>query len=206
MRAMVIAVRDVFGQHRHQMAVDDQHWVEQFAADSSDSSSGDPVRPRCPYRGAQDTHALAGEHGIERGGELAVAVPDQKPELGCAVAEVHQKVARLLGHPGTMGVGSDSQDVGATGRLFDHKQHIQPLEQQGVDTEEVRGENAPGLHPQELPPAGPVAARGGIDAGSFETRPHGTGCYLVAELGEFAVDAPVTLSGVLGGQPQDQPP
>ena len=42
---------------------------------------------------------------------LAVAVPDQQPEPGCAVAEVHNKVARLLGHPGTAGAGGDSQKV-----------------------------------------------------------------------------------------------
>jgi hypothetical protein len=44
-RAMVVEVRHVLGQHRRKMpAVDDQHPVEQFTADSSDPSFGDPVR------------------------------------------------------------------------------------------------------------------------------------------------------------------
>jgi hypothetical protein len=53
--------------------------------------------------------------------ELAVAVPNQKPELGYAVAEVYQKVACLLGRPGATGVGGDSQEVDAAVGLFDHE-------------------------------------------------------------------------------------
>jgi hypothetical protein len=90
-----------------------------------------------------------------------------------------------------------------TGRVFYHEYHVQPLEQQCIDTEEICGKNAPGLYPQELPPAWPVAARSGIDAGSFENRPHGTSRNLVAKPSEFAVDVSVTPGGVLGGQPQD---
>jgi len=98
----------------------------------------------CPHRRAQNVHTLAGEHGIKNAGELAIAIPDQHRELSRAVTEVHDKVACLLGNPGAAGVGGDSQKVNATGRVFHHEQHIQPL-QQRVDAEEVRGENAPGL-------------------------------------------------------------
>jgi len=116
---MVVEVRHVLGQHRRKMAaVDDQYPVQQFAAGSSDPSFGDRIRPRRPYRGTQDTNAFAGEHGIEYAGELAVAVSNQQSELGCAVAQVHQKVAGLLGHPGAAGVRGDSQDVGPPGRVF----------------------------------------------------------------------------------------
>jgi hypothetical protein len=66
------------------------------------------------------------------------------------------------------------------------------LEQQRVDTEEICGKNAPGLYPQELPPAWPVAGRSGIDASLLENRPHGTSRNLVAKPSEFAVDPPVT--------------
>jgi hypothetical protein len=76
---MVVEVRDVLGQHHHQMAaVDDQHPVQQFAADSSNPSFGDPVRPRCPHWGAQDPDVLTGERGVEDVGEFAVAIPDQE--------------------------------------------------------------------------------------------------------------------------------
>ena len=43
MRAMVVEVRHVVGQHRIQMAaVDDQHPVAQFLVEGSDPSFGDP--------------------------------------------------------------------------------------------------------------------------------------------------------------------
>jgi hypothetical protein len=44
----------------------------------------------CQHRCAQDADNLAGEHGIEYAGELAVTISDQEPELSRAVAEVHQ--------------------------------------------------------------------------------------------------------------------
>ena len=59
---------------------------------------------------------------------LLVAVPDQERELSRAVAEVHEEVARLLGHPGAARVYGDSEKVDATGGVFHHEQHVQPLE------------------------------------------------------------------------------
>src|SRR5947209_17003406 len=153
---MVVKVRHVLGQRCAEMAaVDDQDPIQQLTADSSDPSFGNRVRLGCPHRRAEDANTLTGEHGIENAGELAVAVPNQQPELSCAVAEVHQKVPRLLSNPDTTRVGSDSENVDATSRVFHHEQHSQLLEQQGVDAEEVGGENAASLHPQELPPAWP---------------------------------------------------
>lgn len=66
-RPMVVEVRHVLGQYRHQMAaVDDQYPIQQFAAVTSDPAFGDRVRPPCRYRDAQDEHAFAGEHGIKK--------------------------------------------------------------------------------------------------------------------------------------------
>lgn len=125
---MVVEVRHVLGQHcREMVAVDDQHPVQQFAADSSNPSFGDRVRLRCPHRCAQDVNTLAGEDGIEHAGELAVAVPDQERELGRVVAEVHQKVPCLLSDPGATRVGSDSENVDTARGVFHHEQHVQPL-------------------------------------------------------------------------------
>jgi hypothetical protein len=70
-------MRPVLGQHRPKLTlVEDQHPIQQLAAHGADPSFGDGVRSRCPHRGAQDPDGLAGEHGIEDGGELAVAIPD----------------------------------------------------------------------------------------------------------------------------------
>ncbi len=202
---MVVEMRHVLGQHCLEVvAVDNQHPVQQFAADGADPSFGDRVRPGCPHRGAQDAHALASEHGIEDAGELAVAVPDHERELSHAIAEVHQEVARLLGKPGTAGVGRDPQKVHPAGGVLHHEQHVQPVQQHRVDAEEVGGEDAVGLGGEELPPGGAATARRGIDAGSLQDHPHRAGRKSVAEPGEFTVDPPVPPGRVLRGQTQHQ--
>ncbi len=113
---MVVEVRHVLGQHYREMAaVDDQYLIQQFEADSSGPSFGDRICPGRPHRCAQDTNSLTGEHGIENAGELAVAVPDQQRELNRAIAEVDQKVARLLRNPGTARVRGDPREGGRGG-------------------------------------------------------------------------------------------
>ena len=91
----------------------DQQVVEAFAAQRPDESLGDRVRARCPNGGAEDADVGAGEHGVERGGELAVPVADQESELVGAVIEVHEQVAGLLSDPGSGRVGGDPGDVHA---------------------------------------------------------------------------------------------
>src|SRR5436305_14078880 len=108
---MVVKVRHVLVQHSREMAaVNDQYPVQQFPAGSSNPSFGDRVRLGCPHRRAQDANTLAGEHGIEHAGELAVAVPNQEPELSHTITEVHQKTPRLLSHPGATRVGGDAEE------------------------------------------------------------------------------------------------
>jgi hypothetical protein len=89
-------------------------------------------------------------------------------------------------------VGSASEKMDATGGVFDHEQHVQPVEQQRVNAEEIGGENPVGLPAKKLPPAGPVAARSGIDVGLLENRPYGTCRTLIAQPGQFTVTAPLT--------------
>jgi len=73
----------------------------------------------------------------------------------------------LLGDPGSVRVRCDAQEVDTAGGMLHDEQHIKLVEQQGVDAEEVRGENAVGLGGQELSPGGAAAAGRGVDAGSF---------------------------------------
>ena len=103
-------------------------------------------------------------------------------------------------------MGSASEKMDATGGVFDHEQHVQPVEQQRINAEEIGGENPVGLPAKKLPPAGPVAARSGIDAGLLENRPYGTCRTLIAQPGQFTVTVPLTPPRVLGGQLQDPPP
>ena len=80
---MVVEVRHVLGQHSLEMApIDDQHPVEQLAADGADPAFGDRVRPGRLHRGTQDPDGFADEDSIEGVGELAVAIPDQEKAPG----------------------------------------------------------------------------------------------------------------------------
>jgi hypothetical protein len=60
--------------------VDDQQTVEKFAADGADEAFGDRVGPRCPHRRLDDPDVNRGEHRVEGGGELRVAIRDEELE------------------------------------------------------------------------------------------------------------------------------
>ena len=103
-RTMPVVVVDVLLQRCSEVAgSDDQEVVEAFAAQGADEAFRDRVRAGCPDRSVDDADVRAGEHGVERGGELAVSVADQEPEPVGAVAEIHEDVAALLGDPGPVG-------------------------------------------------------------------------------------------------------
>ena len=61
-----------------------------------------------------------------------------------------------------------------------------------------------GLRSEELRPGRSGPPRRGVDAGGVQDSPDGGGADLVAEAGEFAVDASVSPGRVLGGQAHDQ--
>ena len=51
---------------------------------------GETIRSGSPRRGLHDLDTSAGEHGVERRGELGIPVTDQEFEVGGLIAEVHQ--------------------------------------------------------------------------------------------------------------------
>ena len=150
---MRVEVLDIFAQHDGEVAWSgDQEVVEAFPAQCPDEPFRDRVRPRRPCGGPDDADVGASEHGVERGSELAVPVADQEPEPVRVVAEVHQQVAGLLGHPVSGGVCGDSGDVHAAAPMLDHDQHVETAQEDGVDVGEVDGEDRAGLRAGELLP------------------------------------------------------
>jgi hypothetical protein len=89
---------------------------------------------------------------VEGGGELGVAVSDEKPEAPTGVIEVHAEVAGLLGQPGSGGVGGDAEDVHTAGGVFDDEEDVQPAQADGVHVEQVAGEDRVRLRAQEFGP------------------------------------------------------
>ena len=143
---------------------------------------------------------------FERCGELTGAVPDQEPEVGGAIVEVHQQVADLLGGPWPVRVRGDAEDVHVTAADLHDEQAVQPLEgDRAVHVEEVGGEHRGCLGVQELAPCGVgVPLRRWPDLQGPEDPADGGGADPVAELEQFALDPLVTPSAVLGGEPSDQ--
>jgi hypothetical protein len=76
----------------------------------------------------------------------------RNPELAPGVVEVHEQVARLLGQPGAGGVGGDAEDVYAAGGVLDDEEPVQAVQGEGVEVEQVAGEDRVGLGSQELGP------------------------------------------------------
>jgi hypothetical protein len=197
---MIIVVALELAQHGCGVPlVDDEKAVEEFAADGADEAFRDGVCARCAHRRLEDLDVDSGEHGVEGGGELAVAVADEESEVPVGVVEVHEQVAGLLGEPGCGRVGGDAEDVDAAGAVFDDEECLEPVQGDRVEVEQVAGQDAVGLGVEELRPGRPGPARCGVDARGVEDGPYGGGADDVAESGEFAVDAAVPPGRILGG-------
>jgi len=132
--------------------VGDQDAVEQFAADAGDEAFGDRVGLWRPHRRLGGPHVEGGEHCIERGGVFGVAVADQEPEAPAGVVEVREQVAGLLGQPGSGGVRGDTEDVHPAGVVFDGEERLQPAQGDGVEVEQVAGQDRLGLRSEKLCP------------------------------------------------------
>ncbi len=133
-------------------SVHDQDPIEALTADGADPPLDERVRAGCSYGRADCSDAGGTEHLIERRGELAVAIVDQKPDRLRPFDERLDDVARLLGRPLTRRVRRDTSQVHMPGRKLDEHKHIQPPEQHRVHSEEVASDDPAGLGSQELSP------------------------------------------------------
>jgi hypothetical protein len=200
-------VLDELLQHRSEVArPSDQEVVETLATQCPDPALCDGVRPRCPHGGADDADVGAGEDRVERGGELAVPVADQKSELLGVLAEFHEQSAGLLVDPRSGGVGGDPGNVYAAASVLDHHQYVEAAQEDSVDVGEVDGEDRLGLRAEELAPGRSGPLRSGVNARGLEDLPHRRGGHPVAEADQLALDASIAPTRVLPGHPQHQRP
>jgi hypothetical protein len=188
-RTVDVVVIGVLGQYSLEMpAPEDQHPVEHLAANGADPPLRVGIRPRRPHRRAQHLDALGGKHRIERGGELGIPIPDQEPEPPDAVVKTHEQVAGLLGHPRPGWMGCHTEHVDPAGGHLEHEQHLQPLQEDGIDGEEVHRQYTLGLRPEELPPGHGRPLGCWFDTGALQNRPYGAGPYGAAEVAQLTVD------------------
>ncbi|SFR29179.1 hypothetical protein SAMN04488564_117103 [Lentzea waywayandensis] len=135
------------------MLVDDEQPVGELASHRADETFGVAVRPRTPRRDLHDIDPSVRENGIERSGELAGPVTNQKSKLVGPVVQLHEEVASLLCGPRAVRVGGGAEDVDVAGADLHHEEHVHPLQRDGaVDMEEVARQHGLRLSTQKPPP------------------------------------------------------
>jgi hypothetical protein len=103
-----------------------------------------------------------------------------------------------------LGVGSHAAEVNPSGAQFDEEQHIQPLEPDRVDGEEVTGHDPGGLRAQESLPGHGSPSRCRIEPVTLQCRADRGGRDANTKAQQLALDALVAPVGVLPGQPDDE--
>jgi hypothetical protein len=98
----------------------------------------------------------------------------------------------------------DAEDPYPAGGVLHAEEHIQPSQGDGLQVEEVAGDDPIGLCLEELLPGRSRSARRRVQAVCLQDRPHRRGADLVAQARQLAVDPAVPPGGVLYRQPLHQ--
>jgi hypothetical protein len=109
-------------------------------------------------------------------------------------------LTRLLRDPRAARVPRAASEIHPPTANLDHKQHVQALQQDGLDSEEVDGEHVLRLRAQELAPGEPGALADGSKAGLPKRLAYGAGRDGRAQAGEFACDPLLARAPVLGAR------
>src|SRR5215210_6917778 len=103
-RSVLVVMATVDAEHVLEMtSAEDEDPVEAVGAERSYPAFGVGVRVRRLDRRADHLDALGAEDLVEGMAELRIAVVDKKPK-GLLVAELHDKIARLLSDPAAIGM------------------------------------------------------------------------------------------------------
>src|SRR6266508_2850311 len=202
---MTVVVVDEGSEHAVEVAlIEDQQPVEALGANGPDEALCDRISLRRPHGCLDDLDAFAGEHGVKVARELAVAVADQEPKRRRPLVKHPDELARLLRDPCAGRAGGAAGKVNAAAAELDEEKHVEPLQRDRLDSQEVDGEHALGLRPQEGTPGEPATPAGGANAGLSQNLPDCGRRYLQAEAVDLAGDPLVTPARVLPREPQHQ--
>src|SRR5207248_8569141 len=109
-----------------------------------------------PFRGlnrrTNNARALSLKDDIDTARELSIMVANQVSDWVGTLGERPRDVPRLLRHPFAVGMRRAAGQVHATTGDSDEEQHVEPLEPDDVDGEEIHGNDALGVRAQELTP------------------------------------------------------
>src|SRR6266536_1560485 len=144
--------------------------------------------------------------GVEVARVLAVAIADKEAKRRRSVSQCPGELAGLLGDPGAVWVGGAAGEVYAPAAELDEEEHVEPLQPDGFDGEEVDRDHALGLRSQELAPTEARALAGRSEASLAKQVAHRRRRYRDAEPAELTGDPLVAPAPVLPGEPKNQVP
>src|SRR5664280_2710629 len=185
---------------------EDERPVEALGPERLDHALGVSVGVRSLDRRHDHPHPLRAQHRVEWPAELRVMVSDEEPDGAGASVEAQRQVARLPGDPGRVGVRGRGTHVDPPAAELDEHEDVERPEPGGLYREEVAGDDAIRLRPEELGPRWARAPRcrtepGGPEQGADRRRSNPD-----PELAQLALDPHAAPAGVLPGRPQDERP
>jgi hypothetical protein len=152
-RPMLVVMADVVAKDGFEMTTaKNERPVEALFTYGPYPALRDRVRAWRPDGCLDHLDAFRGEHLVEAGGELRVAVSDQEPERPSVLGEIACEVAGNLGDEGAGRMIGDPEDVDYAALELDDEHHIELGETDRVHDEEVGGQDAARLTGEELLP------------------------------------------------------
>src|ERR1019366_8492232 len=152
-RPMLVVMPNVVAKDGFEVvATENEHPVEALFTNGPYPPLRDRVRTRRSDGRLDHLDTFGGEHVVEAGGELRVAVSDQEPERPSVLGEIACEVAGNLGDEGAGRMIADPEDVDYAPLELEDEQHIELVETDRVHDEEVGGQDAARLGGEELLP------------------------------------------------------
>jgi hypothetical protein len=93
------------------------------------------------------------EHRIEGAHKLGILVVDQEMDRRFAVLQFPNHLARLLRHPGRIGMTGAASQVDAPRVQLDEEEHIHGLQEKAIDREKIAGQDLFLVVRHQVPPA-----------------------------------------------------
>jgi len=145
-RSVPVVVLDVDSQDLFQVpATHDEQPVQALGPHRPDPALGVGVGVGRLHWRKHHLGALRPKHVVEPAAELRVTIANKEMDPASSFLQDKQQVAGLLSDLGGVGVGGHSSHVNAPSIQFDEEQYVQPPQPDGVDGEEVTGEDPGGL-------------------------------------------------------------
>jgi hypothetical protein len=138
MRPLLVVVVEILPQDGFEVAgPEHQRPVEAFDASGPHEPLCERVRPGRAHRGLDHLGTFRPEDLVETGGELRVPVPDQELDSMTGLGQVPDQVPGDLGDKAVVWVFGYPKEVSPPAGVLDGEQDIEPLEQHGVDGEDL---------------------------------------------------------------------